>query len=692
MEGRDVVRFAGKRGKALFSLACLCALGLAALLGSGAASAGADAACPNEAIRSAQHATDLGDCRAWEMVSPVDKNGNEVMADGVTSFSSTSGDAFTYAAHAVFGDAVGSGSVGIANYLARRTAAGWLNHGITPESRPEAVQILFSGTRTEVFSDDLSRALTFGYDLPGATDDTLERINLYLEDTASRGLRTISASQRGNGEDPVQYPPFELIGGKELWGTSSDLHHVAWVSPIQLLPTGTAPGYPPSEEPNVYTWDDGTLHLAGILPDGTVPPGGSRVQPEGSEEFYRGTMSADGSRQTFAASPTAGAPRQLYLRIDNERTVWVSEPEGPGLSEPEGARLEGMTPDGRNVFFTSDTPLLAEDTAGGPDLYRWTDGPDPAHEPNLTLITNTGDALNVPGLWGGSLVGMSTDGNRVYVHGASGSLTVWDEGTTKLVGSLPRLAVPKASLAVTASRPGFGRVSPDGNWVAYVKLEKGEISGGSGGLYLYNLEDEELVCITCAAAAMATISPQLSEGNHSDNLAGRPRFLSDDGRVFFSTKAALVPEDVNGVYDAYEFDGPAGEIHLLSSGRGSEPSMFADASPSGEDVFFATRQALVASDTDGGALDFYDARSGGGFAEPEAAVPSCSGEGCRGALAAPPGAGPAPSSTLRGAGNVRAGRCGKNRRRVTRGGKVRCVRKHRSHQHKQADDNRRAGR
>jgi hypothetical protein len=675
--------------------AFLCAVVFAAFLGTGAPAAGAVEACPNDAIRKAQHSTQLGACRAWEMVSPVDKNGGEVFADGVNTVASTSGDGFTFISHSVFGDAVGSGSVGLSVYLSRRVPNGWLTHGITPESRPEALQVLPAGTHTEIFSPDLSQALTFGYDLPGATDDTPKRMNMYLEDTATRALRTISSSQRGNGEDPFLYRPQEMINGRELRGASADLRQVAWVSRTQLLPVGAAPGYPQEVEvegetfltPNVYTWDDGTLHLAGLLPDGTVPPEGSTVPLEEPNGGFRGTISADGSGQTFLASPTAGALPQLYLRIDNDHTDWVTEPENPSFSgEPEVVRFEGMTPDGRNVFFVTDSPLLEADTNPEPDLYRWSDGPNPAAESNLTLITDGSALSNV--IYGGALIGMSDDGERIYVHTIGSVVERWEEGSgiSIIDPFVPRPADPKGQLALTSSQPGNARVSPDGNWLAYINTQL------SSPMYLYELESDHLMCVTCAAAGTATVSPHMSSGNHFDNISARPHFLSDDGQVFFSAKAALVPEDVNGVYDAYEFDGTTGELRLLSSGRGKEPAMFAEASSSGDDVFFATRQALVPSDTDGGALDFYDARSGGGFPEAEGAGAACSGEGCQGGSSPPPSASAAASAELRGAGNVKPRRCAPNRRKVTKGGKTRCVRKHRKHNHRRANTNQGAGR
>jgi hypothetical protein len=76
---------------------------------------------------------------------------------------------------------------------------------------------------------------------------------------------------------------------------------------------------------------------------------------------------------------------------------------------------------------------------------------------------------------------------------------------------------------------------------------------------------------------------------------------------------------------------------LISDGTRDFNSFFHDASPSGDDVFFATAARLVGQDTDSH-VDLYDARAGGGFAKPPAAPVPCEGEACRGAGSATPGA------------------------------------------------------
>jgi hypothetical protein len=127
--------------------------------------------------------------------------------------------------------------------------------------------------------------------------------------------------------------------------------------------------------------------------------------------------------------------------------------------------------------------------------------------------------------------------------------------------------------------------------------------------------------------------------------------LSDDGRyVFFSTAEALVPEDTNGRFDAYEYDTTDGSVHLISSGTDTSDSYFLDASASGHDVYFVTRQQLAGWDTDN-AYDLYDARVGGGFPDPPVLV-ECRGEACHGPAGAAPPSEPPFSATLSGAGNL----------------------------------------
>lgn len=109
----------------------------------------------------------------------------------------------------------------------------------------------------------------------------------------------------------------------------------------------------------------------------------------------------------------------------------------------------------------------------------------------------------------------------------------------------------------------------------------------------------------------------------------QPRYLSNTGRLFFNSAAALVgsegartrQEVINGqptqvgVENVYEYEpnnvgsctNQHGCVGLISSGTAETESAFVDASATGDDAFFVTAQPLVAADHDTN-VDLYDAR------------------------------------------------------------------------------------
>ncbi len=588
----------------------LCATALAAAVAGclGSASAGA------------------GVVRHYEKVSPADKGQGDIVADGITTIAARGGDGVAFDSRTPFGDTIGSGVSGHTQFIARRGADGsWSTHAITPRPRPDALQTLVAGTRLQTYSDDLSTAVVWAYDLPDVDGDTPRRNNVYVEDTATRALQPITT---------LQASPFFFFYflTTTVWGMSADAQHIAIVTPTALLPDAAA------GVNNVYQWDNGVLRVAGVLPDGSVPPTGSDVVPAN----YRGAMSEDGSRLAFTASD--GGPNQLYLRIDGNRTVWVSQPEGSDTSEPTGVQLEAMTPNGRDVFFVTDSRLLDSDPNTTFDIYRYRESANPASDGNLTLVTNTGDVD--PNNNGNSVVGVSDDGERVYYNTSGDRLVVWDHGTTRVIStSVVRDPTARFDLPVTASQPGYGRVTPDGEYMAFLSRSTlgqdlvhgldGHITNAHYELYLYTLRTGDLQCLSCPsnqdATADVSVTPGSTNGNPTiDNAAARPRYLSDRGQVFFSTLEALVPQDRNGAVDAYEYDPADGTLSLLSSGTGSDPSTFADASANGDDVFIATRQKLTSDDSDN-LVDLYDVRFGPAPpAAPASAAPPCDGESCQG--------------------------------------------------------------
>ena len=159
------------------------------------------------------------------------------------------------------------------------------------------------------------------------------------------------------------------------------------------------------------------------------------------------------------------------------------------------------------------------------------------------------------------------------------------------------------------------------------------------------------------------------------------RYLSDQGRLFFTSADPLVPaasgsirseiipgvkgEGVNaavGVENVYQYEpgevgscaGSSGCVGLISSGTSSRESAFLDASVSGNDAFILTAASLVPQDEDS-SYDVYDARvcteASPCQTPPEPPKPPCaSTEECRPGSPPPVFEVPA-SSTFSGPGN-----------------------------------------
>jgi hypothetical protein len=283
------------------------------------------------------------------------------------------------------------------------------------------------------------------------------------------------------------------------------------------------------------------------------------------------------------------------------------------------------------------------------------------------------------------------------------------------------------------------RVSPDGRYVAF--MSSGSLTGYDNRdalsgkpdqeVYLYDAVSKRLVCASCnptgsrpsgveddeffsfgkkprpnfvdvlsgdGEGAFTGVSWVAANLPSSDWLGGygaslyQPRALSDGGRVFFNSSDALVPQDVNGQEDVYEFE-PVGMgsctassvtfssrsggcVFLVSSGASPEESAFLDASESGSDVFFLTSAKLAAQDYDA-SYDIYDAHecsaSAPCAAQPVPSPPCSSGDSCKAAPSPQPSIYGAPASaTFTGTGNVvpeagqrkveaKTAKCGKGR-------------------------------
>jgi hypothetical protein len=567
--------------------------------------------CPNQAIREEQDSY-APDCRAYEKVTPDDKNGADAPAGNDFSVTaSTDGNAASYYSRGGFADTVGSGLTGFFHYVARRETRGWSSHGFTPEPSPHAAQAAVGGTRPVFLSGDLSEALVMAYDLPAADDDLISDLNLYVQDTASRTVQTITKPL-----DPDD-KYFSLIGNTAMAG-SNDLSHIAFsargVFAARFL-EDAAPGVA-----NAYEWDHGVLRLAGVLPNGKAPSTGSAIPAENDLFPYRAAVSSDGSRIVFL-SPPSGNQQQLYLRRNHTDSVWVTEPEtSDPVANPQGVVLQWVSPSGHRLLFSTPSALLDDDVNGSNDLYLYTDTAEPAEESNLRIIGAVPQRQAV--------IGANEEATRIFAENDAGELLFFNDGETKVVVAGLVEKTQFTRLGLMAAEPGGARVSADATRLAF-------FNGEPTKMYLYDAVADALTCASCPDGGPvehgASVGSAENDSYPRAAVPGsRPNFLSADGRrLFFSSNDSLVPGDANDASDAYVYDSATGETSLLSPGDTPGGVWFQEANLSGDDVFLVTRDHLVSGDRDS-LIDLYDARVGGGFPEPSPIAAVCSGDGCRG--------------------------------------------------------------
>jgi hypothetical protein len=234
-------------------------------------------------------------------------------------------------------------------------------------------------------------------------------------------------------------------------------------------------------------------------------------------------------------------------------------------------------------------------------------------------------------------------------------------------------------------QPPRVRITPDGQHVLFAASDGSELSalcsygpcvnntdpnGVNFELYLYNLGDSTVRCVSCNSTGTPPSTPALDtileqKGGATTTTHVNHALSQNGNRVFFHTDESLLPEDTNGASDVYEWEtnntgsctNPNGCLSLISTGRDSEPSYFMDATPNGDDTFFTTSQRLVGWDNDTN-VDLYDAREPhpghpAGFPDPTPTT-TCTNDSCRTTLLTP-GLGallPTGSATTHSHGNL----------------------------------------
>lgn len=662
--------------------------------------------CPNASLRTGPSAS-LPDCRAYEQVTPLEKEGAEEPFHDTSSrienagaLVGEDGDHFAFD-----GQFVHWGSGGAPYFFARQESpqgAHWQMSSGTPQ--PEAgIDIHY---RPELYSPDLDK---FAFAAGWRASEGVESKDLEFKAGPPGGPYGLAAAlPRGQ----IEFEKGVNIASKQGgWvAATPDFSKLLFRTLSRTLAgskTATSSGY------DLYEYSAGSFHQVNVATAGaTIGHCGAEVargtaEPQVTESIAtRHSLSTDGSRLFFYAAPGATCPSEkewalggpnvhLYLRS------WG--PAGAQTTDLGAVSFQAANASGSRALLKVNTGAVSEfrlyDSESGDSRLLFTKGFE--SEGALlfgALPPHVFASADLSTIYLTSRLHLTPDAPPVSVLGSESSyLYRYDLSTETmrfvLVGASPVYLSPDGRYAymygsgLPESIPGAG-VRP--------KQEqfKSKAEGIGGNVLRYDAFDNLIQCLSCASGfnpdpeahsnfiQFPTQAEVLDEG--PEEAVASP----DGDFVFFQTYAALLPADANGELspasqvenaaedktfgpsdDVYEWRAPGvdacarpqGCLALISSGGAGRIVALLGTAHEGRDVFFTSAAPLGPNDADH-SLDVYDARIGGG----ESALPGrpveCEGDSCANPPPPPNDATPG-SLTYRGPGDQRRHGARHHRRR-----------------------------
>jgi len=653
-------------------------------------------ACAVETAMKAFHtypdeARHLPDDRAYELVSPPQKHGGQVISaePRINSCSvaeckpralaqfprqvTPSGNGIAYEGTPF---SPGQGAVIENQYIARRDAdEGWQNANPTPKLLQSS-----GGLGYKAFDPELESAIFEQLGSPLSPEAPPEYENLYSQPTSEPldlssllGEGPPNRSATGSGSFKILYS-----------GASSDLSRVFLQANDAL--TGETASAPAAEDGgadkfNLYEWEPatGALRLVNVLPGNTETKAGASF-----EGASAGAISDDGSRVFWSDGV------HLYVRDEGEVTREILSASGFLAASTDGSKA--LLDDG--CFYDLEIEECTDLTEGKGGFQG--------------IVGQSEDLSHIYFVDTAVLSGEGENSEGDKAQAGAPNLYSWQEGTTAFVATLvakdnaggdPAVGVI-ASDWDSAPTNRTAQASPNGRFAAFLSfapltgydntgpcdvLESGPpVILGPGPCpeaFVYDSATGKLSCASCNPSGAAPLgSTVLRRIDTATPSMPQPRYLTDTGRLFFDSRDSLSQFDTNeGVEDVYEFEPEGvgdcervgGCVAPVSAGREGDDSNFLAMDESGDNVFFTSRDRLLGVDEDE-LVDLYDARVDGGFpGESELPTLPCQSEGCQQIPPAPPEQPPS-SQTFTDPGNVPAAKpCKKGQ--VKKKGK--CVKK-----------------
>ncbi len=558
-------------------------------------------ACPNEAL--AGFSGLLPDCRAYELVSPVVKNGDRV--------------AFNYALAG--GERVAADSIGVLAGATSDPACGFTDLDLARGAGGWGISALTDAPLSEYAyaSDKCSKVLVNG---EGASvlllrppfDSVYER-DLYRQRPGGAGFEEIGPMLPLSGLPAAPTGPSEQEGASNYVGATPDLSDVLFT----LRPLSEAERWPGDEtviaasdaffNTSLYEYagtGDTAPHLVGVdnggalISDcGTAPGGGQQlnnnrldvISSDGGRVFFTAVGRGDPATPECEGAKVLPAAEELFARFNGTEpqspldahgqctvavdacTVAISQPRAlpesptpdPGCTTPvceanidneanfRDANFEGASTDGAKVFFSSPQQLLngaSQDNA--------------SHEENGELTQD--GAVPVNGRKGCAHTTPGAGGCNLYEYDFAEN-----PETGKPVGLVLVSKADASGGGVGGPRvQGVAAVSEDGSHVFFVakgvltataNVEGASATEGGDNLYVTDT-------VTGRVAFIATLAPgDASQWRYDGH---EPMDTTGDGEfLVFTSSAELTRDDTGSEAQVFRYDTATAALVRVSAGE-----------------------------------------------------------------------------------------------------------------------------
>lgn len=566
--------------------------------------------CPNDQFRVGLGAW-LPNCRAYEMVSPVEKGGGDVAPGAGATFRSGLGSNATLAEAAADGERATFSSLrAFANpqaapyfnqYLSVRTDSGWQTTSISPPRKSFPYYGPGASVQYKSFSENLCAAWV------------TQESNVQLAEGAPAGF--MGAYVRADCSEPVVYksltdvaPPGYVAGKGEgepgggylilPQGHSANAAATVFRASASL----TKNACDKAGINQLYeSAEPAPVRLVSVEPNGAAACSHSFLGTKASTESAFGdgfreantlhAVSEDGEIVYWTDSGRsdnndAPGPGTLYIRVNSTQPQSIVS--GSTCTQPtractyrvsagEDAVFWAASPEGGSAIYTNGDELLSYDLASRTSHLI-------ANEVT-GVVGASADLSRVYFVSTGVLTGTQQNSAGEEARVGAPNLYLAEAGTFTFVASLGTLE-GSSSVSGLPSSPAnsspwlrTARVTADGRHLAFTSAraltgyDNADAASGEPDteLFLYDASlgggAGKLTCISCNPTGARPIGRQITETSDHAVLwgsaqlpgwaeQGRPtRFLAEDGnRLLFESFDGLVPRDDNGMRDVYEWE------------------------------------------------------------------------------------------------------------------------------------------